>query len=660
MSVLTPKRVVLFAAALLFASGAWASYPSPRTLARMAYDTQNKVGVMFGGRGAFDGATSLTHNTNETWFWTGLTWLQQFPEHQPPARGAHTMTYDPDNGRVFLFGGRVEADDRDGDPTYLNDLWYWKDGDWTRVETSNAPSPRHYSGLTWDRERERLVLFGGNGYGADGVTLEAKFDTWEFDGTNWTQISSGEPKVAKPVIAWDPLTEQIVMLGVNETGLTRVMYRYDAAAGTWTQMNPAALPTCINEGHLMLQEHSGRLLFMGGVCPTDTPGLEEVFEWNGTTWTKITISNSMARNVGQAVTWETLRQRVISFGGTSLFDSALSAGTAILENGRWSIGYSNTRPYPRSLAAFESDPVNGVVWLFGGLDDLSASYFGDLWGYRNGHWFASSATGGPTGGCETPLSAYDSDRSRLVVTCSGTQIYEFDGTTWKTFTDLKKSPDARNWARMVYDRKLKKTVLFGGYLNGSYRNDTWTWNGTEWTEVKVSGDKPDHRALFGMWYDPLAQKTILYGGFGRPHTDEKITRYEDMWAFDGSRWTELKPSQTPGPRFGPQIAVNPESGRVLLFGGLRSEKIDEDSLRQFFDNDTWQWDGAANTWTRLEPQRKPPARQNGMLAWDPVANEMVLYGGYAEGFYFTDLWIWDGQNWVPRVETFARRRSAGR
>jgi hypothetical protein len=660
MSVLTPKRVVLFVVAVLLGTGAYASYPSPRTLARMAYDTQNKVGVLFGGRGPFDGATSLAHNTSETWLWSGATWVQQFPLHQPSPRGAHTMTYDSLHGRVYLFGGRKEADDRDGDPTYLNDLWYWKDGDWTKVETATGPSARHFSGLAFDRDRDRLVLFGGNGYAADGTTLEAKFDTWEFDGTNWTQVATDTPKVAKPLLVYDATAKQIIMMGVNETGLANVMYRYDGAAHAWVQMTPPALPTCVNEGHLFYQEHNGRLLFMGGVCPTGTPNLEELFEWNGTTWTKITTNNTIGRAVGQAVAFETLRQRIISFGGTSVFDNILVSSTTTLENGRWAIGYSNTRPFPRSLSAFTGDTASSAIWLFGGLDDTSSAYFGDFWGYRNGQWFITNIPNGPGAGCETPLSSWDSDRSRLVVTCSGAQVFEFDGAAWKTFTELKKSPNARNYARMVYDRKLKKTVLFGGYATGNYRNDTWTWNGTEWSEVSVSGDKPEHRGLFAMWYDPLQQKTILYGGFGRPHVNEKVTRYADMWAFDGSRWTKLNPAQTPGPRFGPQVAVHPTTGRVLLFGGLRSEEVDEDSIRQYFDNDTWQWDGSAGTWTKLQPQRVPPARENGMLAWDPVANEMVLFGGYANGFYFSDLWIWNGENWTPRLENTVRRRSAGR
>lgn len=660
MSVLTPKRVVLFVVAALLGTGAYASYPSPRTLARMAYDTQNKVGVLFGGRGAFDGATSLAHNSSETWLWTGAAWIQQFPLNHPSARGAHTMTYDPVHGRVYLFGGRQEATERDGEPTYLNDTWFWKDGGWTRVDTADAPSQRHFAGLTYDRDRDRLVLYGGNGYAADGVTLQARFDTWEFDGTNWTQVVTDAPKVAKPVLVYDATAKQVIMLGVNETGLAPVMYRFDAAARTWIQVTPEALPTCVNEGHLMYQEQNGRLLFMGGVCPVGTPGLEEVYEWNGTTWTKVTTTNTIARGVGQAVVYETLRQRIVVFGGTSAFDNALGSATTILQDGRWTMSFSTTRPFPRSLSAFVTDPDREIVWLFGGLDETSSVYFGDLWGYRNGQWFRNAAPDGPGDGCETPLSSYDTDRSRLVVTCGGSQVFEFDGATWKKFTDLKKAPPARFYARMVYDRKLKKTVLFGGYATGNYRNDTWTWNGTEWTELSISGDKPPHRGLMAMWYDPLAQKTILYGGFGRPHVNENITRYADMWALDGNRWTKLNPALTPGPRFGPQVAVDPATGKVLLFGGLRSEEIDEDSIRQFFDNDTWQWDGSASTWTRLEPARRPPARENGMLAWDPVAEQMVLFGGYANGFYFSDVWTWNGANWVPQIESVTRRRSAGR
>jgi hypothetical protein len=40
------------------------------------------------------------------------------------------------------------------------------------------------------------------------------------------------------------------------------------------------------------------------------------------------------------------------------------------------------------------------------------------------------------------------------------------------------------------------------------------------------------------------------------------------WMWSGSNWSELHPSTTPGALTGASIAYDPESGRILLFGGM--------------------------------------------------------------------------------------------
>lgn len=263
--------------------------------------------------------------------------------------------------------------------------------------------------------------------------------------------------------------------------------------------------------------------------------------------------------------------------------------------------------------------------------------------------------------CITPATAFDSNRQVLVVVCGGRDVFEYNGTEWKSFPDINKEPDVRRFAGFAYDETLKKTVLFGGYTDSTavFRNDTWTWDGTTWTEVK--NNRPTQRSLMAMWYDPLLKKTVVYGGIGRPDLDTRVTRYEDMWSFSGTGWTKMSVSVTPGARLGPAIAADPRTGKVLLLGGLRAEKIGEDqeSIRQFYDNDMWQWDGAASTWTKLSPGVLPPARENAMLAWDPIAEEMVLFGGYHGGLYYSDVWIWNGLTWTPVEAPTGRRRAAG-
>lgn len=662
MSGLTPKRLFLtVAAAVLFATSAFAVHPSQRTLARMAFDERTRMGVLFGGRGAFDGATGVAHASDETWHWNGGRWLQQFPLTKPPARSSHNMTYDSKNQRVVMFGGRVEAPDRDSDPSFLNDLWAFQNGDWVALDEGSAqkPATRHYSGLTYDRARDRIILYGGSRLKEDGITLESLFDTWIFDGTNWTQVEDDTPKVVKPLLAYDIAANQTYMVGLNEDGTQKLMYRFDFDGGAWESITPTAMPACINEGHLIYRAHTQKLVFMGGVCTTNTPNAEEVFEYDRTanTWTKLKV-NAYNRGLAQAVTYDPLGGDIIVFGGSVTFLGGLTAITALFDaNNQFSNPTRILRPSPRSLTRLETDTARGKIWMFGGLDETSEFYNGDFWSYQDGGFtFNPETTNGPSG-CESPLTAYDSDRARLVVVCGGTNVFEWDGAAWKSFTSITKKPSTRFYANLAYDANLKKTVLFGGYLSSNYRNDTWTWNGTEWAELDIDNDdRPPHRGVFAMWYDPLKKQTILYGGVGRSSINEKITRYSDMWSFNGSSWAKIE-TPTPGQRFGPQIAVHPTTGKLLLFGGLVSEQIDEDSLRQFFANDTWEWDGGAGKWTQLAPARRPDVRENGSMAWDPTTNEFVLFAGYANGFYRSDVWSWNGTDWTPRPDIAGKRRA---
>lgn len=656
MGVFTPKRAVLFVVAVLLGASAFASNPSPRTLARMANDESENVLVLFGGRGVGDQATGRAHGTDETWLWSGGRWVQRFPATRPPGRSAHSMVYDAANDRVVLFGGRQEPLDRNSLAVLFNDTWSWENDNWTAIQSAENPPARSFAGMAYDRARGKVVLYGGNTQDAEGEA-SSLFDTWELDGSTWTRINNDTTKVGKPLLAYDPVANYTYMIGLVEGGITPVMYRYLPATGSWEQVNATAMPTCVNEGHLVFDRQRGKLIFFGGVCVLNTPLGDEIWEWNGTTWTKLT-GGTIPRGVGQAVSYFSLRGETVTFGGTSAFDAVPGSATTLLRGATWFGTFNNNRPAPRSLVSFHTDPLNNNIWLFGGLDEASSFYYNDVWGYRDGQWYSVANTEGPGVGCETPRSTFDTDRGRLVVLCSGGIVFEFDGTTWTKFPDIKPLPATRRWAGFVYDAHAKKSVLFGGYAGTNYRNDTWTWDGTKWTELKIDNDdRPPHRAVHAMWFDPLQQKTIVYGGIGRGNLNQKVTRYDDMYAFDGTKWAKLSVSQTPGARLGPQIGVNPESGKVLLFGGLRSEALDEDSIRQFFDNDTWEWDGAASRWTRLEPATRPDVRQNGGLSWDPTTKTFVLFGGYANGFYLSDVWTWTGTDWQPRVETLGRRRA---
>lgn len=672
MSVLSPKRVIQFVVASLLALPLLANHPSPRIQAKMAYDESTGTGVLFGGRAAEDPASGLTHATNETWLWVRDQWVQQFPANRPGPRSAHAMTYDSKRARVLVFGGRAESTVVRGRFSLLNDLWAWQNGNWQQLEAGNAPPARQHPDIAYDRVRDRVVLFGGYRYKADGRTIEPLYDTWEFDGAAWSEVQAAAngPKVDKPLLAYDIERKETLLVGIDATFKT-VMHRWDAEAKTWRSITADPLPPCAHESTLTYQTHNQTVLLTGGVCSGQTPLAEEAWQWNGQAWTlldaKVNGRFAAERITGAAATYDVQQGRFVRYGGTTRFGTISQSATYVLRDLRWRVMVSPSRPTPRSLSVFRRDPARGKIWFFGGLNEFSVdvartTYNTDLWSYSGaqGQGWSRVTDFADPGECPGALSAFDTDRQVLVVVCGGQEVWEWNGESWKAHT-AKPAPDFRRFGAMVYEPNLKKMVMFGGYDNINYRDETWTWDGTAWTRLKPN-KKPGHRGQMLMWYDTRAKKIILYSGAGRPNIDEHITRYADMWSFDGTNWTEMTKNATPGIRFGAQMAIDPRDGKVYVFGGLRAtiDEDDDDAVTHFYGNDLWVWDGASSTWTELHPERSPSPRQNGAFEFDDATGKFFLYGGFAGQFFLSDTWTFDGTNWTPvedKLSDFRRRAS---
>jgi len=638
------KRGFLFCIFLLAAGSAFAATPSGRYETKMVWDPAIHRAVLFGGLTAIDAGTKMQYDLADTWEWTGSRWLQVFPPHSPPARSGESMVFDSARNRVVIFGGRLAK-------TNLNDTWSFDGTDWTPINTANAPSVREIAAAAYDSARDRIVLFGGTHqtYSADGKTLTETplHDTWEFNGTNWTQVLTEGPAVNKAIIEYDPVRNQTIMLGLNTSAAT-VMYAWDPAAATWKQLTPTVLPTCANEGAMTWQRSNNTILYTGGICAATTT--EETYEWDGTNWTKIDLTSSTDAHVGSALTFDPDRQNAVLFGGAPV-TGALLTGTFTYSNKAWSGVGDIDYPVPRSLFTFTSDPVDKVIYMFGGVND--ATTFFDFWTYQNGMFRPVLTSSQPTD-CGAPIGAYDTDRSKLIVLCSAGATWEYDGTKWSQFDANKTAPPAHRFASLVYDQNLKKIVFFGGFdLNSVYLDQTWTYDGTVWTQVKKN--PAPSRSLTSMWYDPILKKTVIYGGLGRITSQDRLTRYSDMWSFDGTGWTQIKPDVTPGMRYGAEVAVDPNTGHAILFGGIRVDVDANNNQVQVYANDTWDWDGT--TWKQITSPLTPPARENGGFALDPIRNQLVMFGGYS-GFYLSDLWTFANGKWSQVTEVVSRRRAS--
>jgi hypothetical protein len=111
----------------------------------------------------------------------------------------------------------------------------------------------------------------------------------------------------------------------------------------------------------------------------------------------------------------------------------------------------------------------------------------------------------------------------------------------------------------------------------------------------------------------------------------------------------------PTARIKPQIAFDPKTGTVVLFSGVGPD------LGGLID--TWTWDGTR--WTEQRPSASPPARWGARFAYDPTTQQMLVFGGNPpngadQGTYsaLADVWAWDGASW-HRLPSDERRPLCG-
>jgi len=140
--------------------------PPERFNHAMAYDSRRAVVVMFGGV-----ANAVTKD--DTWEYDG-NWTLRTPATKPPADAGHAMTYDPARGVTVLV-------------TTTGETWEWNGTTWTEITTPVSAQPRRLAGIAYHVDRRTVVLTAGLPTTANGGGLS---DTWEYDGTTWTPLSS--------------------------------------------------------------------------------------------------------------------------------------------------------------------------------------------------------------------------------------------------------------------------------------------------------------------------------------------------------------------------------------------------------------------------------------------------------------------------------------
>ncbi len=135
-----------------------------------------------------------------------------------------------------------------------------------------------------------------------------------------------------------------------------------------------------------------------------------------------------------------------------------------------------------------------------------------------------------------------------------------------------------------------------------------------------------------MVFDPAIGKTVMYGGMSMEPDTYSLN---DIWAWDGSDWTQLQPPPFPAGYLGTEFVNGPHASILLI--------VDQNDSRQSLS--MWSW--SAGTWSRLDTVA--PACGFCTSAYDPaldatlmVANPLGTPGAMDQ------VWAWNGIAWSER------------
>ena len=337
-----------------------------------------------------------------TGFAQTYTWTQMSPANSPGALYGHTMTFDSSRNVTVLFGGYSGS-------AVLGQTWEYNGSDWTQITTANSPSARLNPTTVWDSARGRIVLFGGDTTSGSGGENN---ETWEYDGTDWTQISTANSPAPRywHSMSYDSTRNRTVMFGgFNASGDLGDTWEYDGS--NWTQINPTVSPSPRAETRMAFDPARNVTVMFGG---GDAVGVfSETFEYDGSTWTLVTTANNSDRLATAAMAYVPSQQKIVRFGGydaqqTSYNNFRQFGGTS------WAQIPTAILPSARDSHALCHDSARNKVVMYGGYSNGAV---GDTWEYTPPGPIANASTYGA--GCGSlPLTFTPTTQAEIGTTAT--------------------------------------------------------------------------------------------------------------------------------------------------------------------------------------------------------------------------------------------------
>lgn len=520
---------------------------------------------------------------------------------------------------------------------------------WHRIADTPEPYPSSDRAMAYDESRRRFVIHGG--------TIVP--DAWEFDGTQWTDVSvtDGPPSRQGMALCYDRGNGRLFLFGgIGETDGGRRSFNdlwiHDQQG--WHVSVSTNPPDARYNAELCWDSDRNRLILFGGNSGASIDRYD-TWEWSDGTWTEIVTDSRPPFPHRSGMIFDPTHHRVVLFGGAR--NDTYSDETWIYTPGEWSRLFPTSHPSNRTEPAMTIDPSDGSILLFGGTknDHAEVDKLADLWRLSGDEWSLIHDYA-PTTQVARPFIWLDPAGTMWLFSS-----YDYPGLVWsvvyKVLADRlevvppPEQPILSGASRLAYDRHQRRYILQKNY------GETWSYADSTWRKLPQGGlDQVDY---------PWSEFSLVYDGW---HDSVRLFPWPEYY-FAGSGvsgrpliWFELiddawvKHPAVPSAPINSGFALAADENRrvTVLFGGILPQQ--NYGVGFIYSNDTWEFDDLA--WRKIEMPTAPAPRAGALMVYDPHRRTFLLFGGHNEDIYYRDTWEYDGRDWRSIATVHAPERAS--
>ena len=163
-----------------------------------------------------------------------------------------------------------------------------------------------------------------------------------------------------------------------------------------------------------------------------------------------------------------------------------------------------------------------------------------------------------------------------------------------------------------------------------------------------AAERTERRWGHAMAFCPATGKTYVFGGATNQYLYPSL---DEMWEWDGSSWSQVQSDVRPPSRAYAAMAYDPVRNSLIMYGGQNGQPVYTGVFTVI--GDTWEWQSSTRKWSQLFPESSPGPQGSPGMVTDSGRGKVLLFGESVTNTLYSNsvVWEWDGASatWTNRT-----------